>query len=232
MTASAPTLDATGLADDEGPLRRCIATRRSLPKTALIRFVAAPDGSLTPDVAERLPGRGAYVAADRAAVAHAAAKGLFARALKTPVRVSDGLPERLAGQLLDRCVELIGLARRGAGAVAGFDKVRGWLAAGRAGLLLHAADGSAQGQAKLAPLAGTIPVVGGLSAAELGRAFGRDMVVHCAIAPGPLAERLVIEAARLDGLRRPDNDAGPATTRRADADNGRRRRPGSAQGDL
>ena len=228
MTASAPTLDATSPADDGEPLRRCVATRRTLPKTALIRFVAAPDGSLTPDVAERLPGRGVYVAAERTAVAHAAAKGLFARALKTSVRVPDGLPERLAGQLLDRCIELIGLARRGGGAVAGFDKVRGWLAAGRAGLLLHAADGSSHGQAKLAPLAGAVPVVGGLAAAELGRAFGRDIVVHCAIAPGPLAERLVAETARLDGLRRPDNDAGPATTRRADADDGRRSRPGSA----
>ena len=234
MAASAPTLHATGPVDDDGPLRRCVATRRTLPKSALIRFVAAPDGSLTPDIAGRLPGRGVYVAAERAAVVHAAAKGLFARTLKTPVRVPEGLVERLAGQLLDRCVELIGLARRGGGTVAGFDKVRTWLAAGRAGLLLHAADGSSQGQAKLAPLVGAVPVVEGLSAAELGRAFGRDIVVHCAITPGPLAERLIVEVARLDGLRRPDNDARPGDNapRRVDAVNGRGQRSGSAQQDL
>jgi hypothetical protein len=34
--------------------------------------------------------------------------------------------------------------------------------------------------------------------------FGRDHVVHVAIAPGRLGERLAAEAARLGGLRRDD----------------------------
>ena len=40
-----------------------------------------------------------------------------------------------------------------------------------------------------------------LPAAALGRAFGRDHVVHVAIAPGRLGERLGVDAARLMGLR-------------------------------
>jgi len=41
-----------------------------------------------------------------------------------------------------------------------------------------------------------------LPAAALGRVFGRDHVVHVAIAPGRLGERLAVEAVRLRGLRR------------------------------
>jgi uncharacterized protein len=44
----------------------------------------------------------------------------------------------------------------------------------------------------------------------LGRMFGRDHVVHVAVAPGRLAERLTIEAARLGGLRLWDDEM-PAT---------------------
>jgi hypothetical protein len=35
----------------------------------------------------------------------------------------------------------------------------------------------------------------------LGRVFGRDHVVHVAIAPGRLGERLAVEAVRLGALR-------------------------------
>jgi hypothetical protein len=40
-----------------------------------------------------------------------------------------------------------------------------------------------------------------LTGAALGRVFGRDYVVHVAIAPGRLADSLAIEADRLAGLR-------------------------------
>src|SRR5258707_9749844 len=58
---------AEALAED-GPLRRCIATREVKPKDALLRFVAGPDNELVPDIAGKLPGRGLWVSADRAAL--------------------------------------------------------------------------------------------------------------------------------------------------------------------
>jgi hypothetical protein len=39
-----------------------------------------------------------------------------------------------------------------------------------------------------------------LTAAELGRVFGRDHIVHVAVAPGRLAEAIWFEAGRLSGL--------------------------------
>ncbi|HCK84142.1 MAG TPA: DNA-binding protein, partial [Hyphomonadaceae bacterium] len=43
--------------------RRCIVSQESLPEAQLIRFALAPDGAVTPDVAAKLPGRGAWVRA-------------------------------------------------------------------------------------------------------------------------------------------------------------------------
>ncbi len=62
--------------------------------------------------------------------------------------------------------------------------------------------------------ASSVAVVDPLPAAALGRVFGRDHVVHVAIAPGRLADRLAIEAERLGGLRRTDaNDQTDANDR-------------------
>ena len=41
-------------------MRKCIATGEVRPKDELIRFVIAPDGTVTPDIAGKLPGRGLW----------------------------------------------------------------------------------------------------------------------------------------------------------------------------
>jgi uncharacterized protein len=184
-----------------GPLRRCLVTREVLPKTDLIRFVVGPDAMLVPDVAGRLPGRGLWVKAQGEVLAAAVAKRLFAKAAKQQVEIPADLVERTAALLTQRCLDLLGLARGAGQAVAGFEKVRDWLATGRAGLLLAAADGAADGRRKLAQLAQGIPVLALFSSAELSAALGRDNVVHAALAKGGLAERLKAEAGRLAGLR-------------------------------
>jgi hypothetical protein len=83
----------------------------------------------------------------------------------------------------------------------GFAQVEAALANGRAAVLLAASDGAADGRAKLRALAPVLPVVAQLTAAELGAAFGREHVVHAALAPGRLATGLLADAARLAGFR-------------------------------
>ena len=51
-------------------------------------------------------------------------------------------------------------------------------------------------------------VVRVLRTAELGRAFGRERVVHAALADGGLADRLSTEARRLEGFRTDGGDWG------------------------
>ncbi|HEX7966843.1 MAG TPA: RNA-binding protein [Stellaceae bacterium] len=186
---------------ESGPSRRCLVTGAVRPKAELLRFVVAPDGKLVPDVAGRLPGRGLWLTARRDIVAAAVTKRLFARAARQAVIVEDGLADRVEFLLAQRCRDHIGLARRAGQVVMGFAKVREALAAGRAAVLVAAADGAADGRGKLKALAPGLPLVDRLTSAELGAAFGREHVVHAALAPGRLAEALVAEAARLGGFR-------------------------------
>ena len=185
----------------EAPERRCIATGVSGETAGLIRFVLDPEGGLTPDLAERLPGRGTWLSATREAAALAAKKRLFSRGFKQPVEVSDDLPDQLESLLARRLIEAISLTRKAGLAVNGFEKVKARLKQGGVGVLLAASDGSEDGKGKLAPLAGEAEVVSVLTADELGMAFGRDSVVHAALDVGGATDRVLREARRLDGFR-------------------------------
>jgi uncharacterized protein len=186
------------------PERRCIVTGEVQPKAGLIRFVVGPDGSIVPDLLEKLPGRGIWVAADRAALEKAVKKNLFTRAARQPVTVPEDLVDRLEAALASRVVHLISLARKAGGAVAGYEKVKDWLVKDHAEVLIQASDGSERGKTKLRPPREEGRYVGCLTAGELGLAFGRENVIHGALAAGGLTTRVVQEAEKLTGLRAKD----------------------------
>lgn len=198
---------APALADEEsesaltGTSRRCLVTGAVRPKTELLRFVVDPQGQIVPDIAGKLPGRGLWLTAQRAIVAEASSKRVFARAAKAPVVVAEGLEDRVAALLTQRCIDILGLARRSGLAVAGFVRVREAVTAGRAVLLVEATDAAADGQGKLAALAPSLPRVACLDARELGVAFGREHAVHVALGKGRLADLFIVEARRLQGFR-------------------------------
>lgn len=187
--------------DQDDPERKCIVSGESQPKAGLIRFCLGPDDMVVPDILGRLPGRGFYVAADRAAIEKAAKKGLFARAARQPVKVPEGLPDLIEALLARRVVDLISMARKANGAVMGYEKVKDWLASGKARVLVQASDGSERGKTKLRAPEGEGHFIGLLTAGELGLAFGRERAIHAALGAGGLTTRVVEEAARLSGLR-------------------------------
>ncbi len=188
--------------DDEpetGPLRRCLVKRVQAPRAQMLRFVVGPDQKLVFDVAATLPGRGLWLSAERDVLEMAIKRGVFARAAKQNVAVPPDLAARVEAALRARIFDLIGLARRSGNAISGFEKAREWLAAGKAALVVQAADGSADERARFLG-ARDIPVVASLSAAELGRIFGREQTVHVGITAGPLGTKIAVEATRLAGV--------------------------------
>jgi predicted RNA-binding protein YlxR (DUF448 family) len=192
---------------EDGPERKCIATGEVQPKFGLIRFVMGPDGDVIPDLAGKLPGRGVYVSSDRAALEKSAAKGLFARAFKQPVKVPQDLLALVEGMLVRRLVDLISLSRKSGDAVTGYEKVKDALQKEEARVLIQAQDGSERGKSKLStPYGGNY--IGWLTADELGMAFGRQSVIHAALGAGGLTKRVVEEAQRLKGIRVGTIDAG------------------------
>ena len=199
--------------EQDDPERKCIVSGESQPKTGLVRFCIGPDNSVVPDILGRLPGRGIYVAADRAAITKAASKGLFSRAARQPVKVPEGLADLVETLLVRRVVDLISMCRKANAAVMGYEKVKDWLASGKARVLVQASDGSERGKTKLRPPEGKGGFIGLLTAGEMGLAFGRERAIHAALGAGGLTTRVVEEAARLSGLRVQDEkqDGGSTT---------------------
>ena len=188
-----------------GEERKCLATGEVQPKYRLIRFVVGPEGQVFADVMGKLPGRGMWVSADRDALELAVKKGLFSRSAKQPVKIPENLVDEVEKQLVRRVVDLISMQRKAGKAVAGYEKVKSWLQTEEALVLIQAVDGSGRGKSKLStPHYGHY--IGCLTADELGLAFGRQTVIHGALASGGLTLRVVEEAHRLNGVRK--NEAG------------------------
>ena len=76
--------------DADGKRRRCILSRQECASENLIRFVAGPDNLIVPDVAERLPGRGLWLRAERSVVDQAVAERCFAKAARANVTAEAG----------------------------------------------------------------------------------------------------------------------------------------------
>ena len=182
------------------PERKCIVSGDVQGKHGLIRFVVGPDGQMYSDILGKLPGRGIWVSADRELLDEAANKGAFSRAARQKVTVPEGFVQDIEKQLARRTVELISLARKSGDAVAGYEKVKDWLIKDYAEVLIQSSDGSERGKSKLStPQEGVF--IGWLTSDELGLAFGRQTVIHAALASGGLTPRIVEEAQRLKGVR-------------------------------
>ena len=109
---------------------------------------------MTPDLLGKLPGRGIWVTAEREPLETAVRKNLFSRAAKEQVTVPEGLVADVEAGCVRRTVELLSMARKAGQAVAGFEKVKEWLAKEEAAILLQASDGSERGKSKLRPPGG------------------------------------------------------------------------------
>jgi predicted RNA-binding protein YlxR (DUF448 family) len=165
----------------------------------MLRFVVGPDQAIVFDAAATLPGRGLWLSARADVVGSALKRGVFPRAAKQQVKIPENLPALVEAGLTRRITELLGLARRAGNAISGFEKAREWLSAGKAGLVVQAADGSVEERARFTG-GREIKVVTVLSAAALGKIFGRDNTVHVVIASGRLARMIEVEAERLAGV--------------------------------
>jgi hypothetical protein len=207
------TTHSEGPAEALGPVRLCAVSRTEKPTEELIRFVLAPDGTIVPDLARRLPGRGVWVEARRGAVATAARRNVFARNLKRPVSVPADLADQVERLMRKRLAEALSLAKKAGLAVSGFAKVEELIGRGRAAVLLHAADAAAEGVEKLdrkfkalkGEMATREATVRELTGAEMSLAMGLTNVIHAASSQGGASKRIVQEAERLRRYR-----SGPA----------------------
>jgi predicted RNA-binding protein YlxR (DUF448 family) len=185
--------------------RRDLVSGAVMEEARLIRFVAAPDGTVTPDLGRKLPGRGMWVEASRASVEQAARKGGFSRSAKARLNASADLADQVESLLVRQCLDRLGLARRAGALTSGFEKVSSLVSSGKAVWLIEAADGSADGRRKILALARKSPrppqVCGAFDADELSLALGLGHAIHTAFLAGRWADRWSEAVGRLAGFR-------------------------------
>jgi predicted RNA-binding protein YlxR (DUF448 family) len=198
--ASIEEFERAAREDARAVARTCIATGEEKPKAALIRFVIALDGALTPDLGERLPGRGLWVSADRAALEKAVKRNAFAKAAKRAVAVAPDLPARVAEGLRRRALDGLGLGRRAGALIAGRDKVEQALRQrGRdIAALIEATDGSPRERSKVRGLAPVgIALLDEVEAADLQAICGTlGPLVHGVLLKTGVTEKILADWQR------------------------------------
>src|SRR5215207_7026028 len=202
-----PDLDNGPRTDKSATMRMCAVSREVRPIDELIRFVVAPSGEVIPDLKRKLPGRGLWVQASRRTVAEAVRRHQFSRGFKRDVRAATTLPAD---------TEALAMAAKAGQVISGFAKVEGLLEQGRAGALIHASDGAADGIRKLDAIVRQraenigdspgLPIVTALTSAQLDLALGRSNVIHAALLAGPASKTFLSRCQILVRYRMDDDD--------------------------
>jgi predicted RNA-binding protein YlxR (DUF448 family)/ribosomal protein L30E len=200
LPTAAQTSD-DGSKKSAGAARRCIVSGQLLTKDEMLRFVVGPGNEVIPDIQAQLPGRGIWLSAKRHMVDAACKKNLFSKAAKESVRLPDELSAQIDRLMRQRCLNLLGLARRAGEVVAGFEKATACLRRGEGAAILAANDASVAGKKKVSGLAPGLVRLEAFSGEELGVALGRSNTVHVVLTRGQLAVRLIKEITRLIDYR-------------------------------
>jgi predicted RNA-binding protein YlxR (DUF448 family) len=217
------TLEDESLPGKAGNGRMCIVTRQSGRPDELIRFVAAPDGTVVADLKRQLPGRGCWVGLNRMLVGQAVAKRLFARALKADVKAPEDLADRVDWLLSAQLTGMMNMARKAGQFVMGASKVDAAVRSGAAIATFHARDAAEDGirkidQARKAWHLGMnteveIPSFLLFTEAEMEELMGQNAFIHAAALAGQAGEGVVkranlLERYRNGGQSRATGDAG------------------------
>jgi predicted RNA-binding protein YlxR (DUF448 family) len=207
-----PRNDRLGSDNPSGdPVRRCVLTGEHDAREALIRLAISPEGEVLPDVLARAPGRGAWLAVDRAALDKALAsgklRGALARAFKgAQLTIPADLGERIEAALARALTERLGLELRAGKLLLGSERIEQAARNGLVAWLGHARDAGEDGNRRLdqawrvgrdaegSGLGGTVLP---LDRATLSVALGRDNVVHLALTDSAAARRLAALLGRL-----------------------------------
>ena len=187
--------------------RRDAVSGEVMAEAQLVRFVAGPEGEVVPDLARKLPGRGVWVAATRAAVDQAVKRNAFARSAKAPAQaLRRASSDQVAALLRQRLLSALGLARRSGDLTFGFEKTASAVESGKAAWLIEARDGAAGRAAQDVPgrwtCAPTGPpaVVAAFTSDELSLALGLGPVIHLGFLAGQAAQRWTVDVERYAGF--------------------------------
>jgi uncharacterized protein len=186
------------------PVRQCAVGRTRSPEDDLLRFVLDPEKRVVPDLKRKLPGRGVWITATRAAVDRAVKQKSFARGFRQAVTVDPTLADTVDALLRRAALQDLALANKAGCVVAGFAKVEKALAGDKRMSLLHASDAAQDGRRKLDRLLrgrvnaedDALPMLAPFTSDEVSAALGRHNVMHAAITQDGAGRKFIGSALR------------------------------------
>jgi uncharacterized protein len=193
----------------KGAERLCLATRTVKPVAEMIRFVAGPGGTVVPDLDRKLPGRGVWITATRAALGAAVRDKAIVRAFRGKATVPTDLPELVERLLEKSALEGLSLANKAGQIVTGATRVEEALRQESVALVVHASDAAADGIRKLDAAARAAEADGwplpvqmrACRGEQLDLALGRPNVVHAALLAHPASAGFLLRCLRLERWR-------------------------------
>jgi uncharacterized protein len=192
-----------------GTQRTCALTRKLMSADEMVRFVVGPGAEVVPDVKRKLPGRGIWITATRAAIEEAIRRNIFARGFKRQVRIARDLAAQTE-QLIGRAaLDALAMAGKAGTVVSGFSRVEDVVGRDDILALIHATDAGDDGKRKLmatlrrnrAGESRKIVVIEAFTGTQLDLALNRPNVVHAALLAGPGSDTFLARATRLMRFR-------------------------------
>lgn len=179
-------------------MKVCCVTKKTAQREEMLRFVISPDETVVFDVNEKLPGAGIWITADKSVVQKAIDKKLFHKVVGKTVAVPLNLVENVADLIKQRCLLLLGLARKAGYLVFGFEGVKKALGTGQTVIAFAAEDAAENGKNKLYHSDDKIHFFEFLTREELGQITGQDSQVHVAVLRSSVADEILRSATKLD----------------------------------
>ena len=158
----------------------CLSTGLKLDSKNLLKFVLAPDNSLTLDLMDNLPGRSFWITASREVLEASCKKDLFSETASCQVILRENFISYVETALVEQFNSTIGFCRRAGFLIWGFEKVKTALVKKEVILRIEALDGSKSEKRKLDSIT-IVPVLQSLYAYELAASFRRERLIHCAL---------------------------------------------------
>ena len=197
---------------EPGAERLCVVTREVNRVEEMIRFVIGPDGSVVPDLKRKLPGRGVWATATRAAIAEAVQRRAFARGFKQEVRIAPDFADQVERLIERAALDALGIVRKSGRVAIGAGKTEAALATEPVVALLHAREAGEDGVRKMAAAArrrlgadaDKIASIRAFTSAQLDLALGRSNVVHAALLAGPASDGFLGRCRSLEHFRAAD----------------------------
>lgn len=186
--------------------RKCVATGLALEKACMLRFVVSPDNMVTPDIKAKLPGRGAWVTAEKTSIEQVITKGLFNKAFKHKVKIIDDMPDLISDLLKKDVFDVLSICRKTGDLQMGHLKAEESIVSGRTRIYVVANDAGKDTRKKLTAKLRTIVakkgkkcyIIDHFSSAELVKCLGQEKVIHVAIKSGPMAMTLLAKIEKWD----------------------------------